>query len=223
VPVVVPEPDAEPMVALPPPTQRPGLETLFRFSAFDVDTAMAEQGRANAEAVLPPPVAAPPPIAAVPAVAPPPPPPASAPVPPPPVAAPPAVVPAPPLPAPAPPPVTSAAIPAHAPPVAPAAPAAFASPIVDAGEIVSPTIAELYFGQGHIDKAIDVYRRLLRGGPENEKARRRLLELEALERRNREEAPAGAGGNGASRAERRATLERTIARLEALLTVIRKE
>jgi len=94
---------------------------------------------------------------------------------------------------------------------------------MDAGEIVSPTIAELYFGQGHIDKAIDVYRRLLRGGPENEKARRRLLELEALDRRMREEAAPGTAATGLSREERRAAIERTIARLEALLTVLRKE
>ena len=105
------------------------------------------------------------------------------------------------------------------PPVAPP-PMAPAPPVEhEQGEIVSSTLAELYFSQGHIDKAIDVYRRLLRGGPENEKARIRLIELEAIERRAREEAAA----SGGSREERRAAIERQIARLEALLTVVRKE
>jgi len=85
--------------------------------------------------------------------------------------------------------------------------------------MVSSTLAELYASQGHLDKAIDVYRKLLRGGPENEKGRLRLIELETAERRLREEASVP----GLSREERRAVLERTIHRLEALLTVLRKE
>jgi len=93
-----------------------------------------------------------------------------------------------------------------------------APPAPDA-EMVSSTLAELYASQGHYDKAIDVYRKLLRGGPENEKARLRLIELEAAERRLREEAAAP----GLSREQRRAVLERTIHRLETLLTVLRKE
>jgi tetratricopeptide (TPR) repeat protein len=170
------EPEEPPAPAAPGPgpgTRRPGLETLFRFSAFD--------GDAPESAVSTP--DAPPPAAAAPA---------------PPVAP----RPSPPAPAPPPPP----------PPVRVEAKAPGLEP-----EIVSSTMAELYFTQGHIDKAVDVYRKLLRGGPENEKARVRLIELETLERKMREEAA------GPSAAERRAVLERQIARLEALLTVIRKE
>jgi len=39
------------------------------------------------------------------------------------------------------------------------------------------TLAELYLRQGLVDKAIEVYRAMLRVDPENEKARRRLSEL----------------------------------------------
>lgn len=161
-----------PPAAPPPAVRRPGLETLFRFSAFDADAAAEE---------LPPAVPAPPTPA--------------------------------PLPPPAPPPPAYVAAPPAAPAVAP--PAA----VPESPEIVSSTLAELYFSQGHIDKAVDVYRRLLRGGPENEKARTRLIELEALDRKAREEAAAA----GPSREERRAAIERTITRLETMLTVLRKE
>jgi hypothetical protein len=168
------EPEETPAPAAPGPgTRRPGLETLFRFSAFDGDAP---------ESAVSTPDAPPPP----------------------------APTPAPPV---APRPVAAAALPPP-PRVEPPAPAPVPVP---EPEIVSSTMAELYFTQGHIDKAVDVYRKLLRGGPENEKARVRLMELETLERRMREEAA------GPSAAERRVVLERQIARLEALLTVIRKE
>jgi hypothetical protein len=176
-------PSAAPASSMPGrgEARRPGLETLFRFSAFDAD----------AVSDLPDvPVSAPP--------APPPPGPATV----------------------APTPIAHAPVPAPPPPraVTPA-PVAPAPAPTEPGELMSATLAELYFSQGHLDKAIDVYRKLLRGGPENDAARRRLIELEALERKNREEAAAV----GRSREERRAVLERQIHKLEALLTVLRKE
>jgi pentatricopeptide repeat protein len=91
------------------------------------------------------------------------------------------------------------------------------------GEIVSPTLAELYFSQGHVDKAVDVYRKLLRGGMENERARLRLVELEDMLRRGTapvQESVVVAGG--ASREERRAAVQRRIDRLEQLLAVVQK-
>jgi tetratricopeptide (TPR) repeat protein len=74
----------------------------------------------------------------------------------------------------------------------------------------SSTLAELYFRQGLVDRALEVYRQVLDEEPGNERARSRLAELEkALP-------PAGA------RAARRAALERTIAGLEALLVVLQR-
>jgi hypothetical protein len=47
------------------------------------------------------------------------------------------------------------------------------------GELMSPTLAELYFNQGFTDKAIEVYRQLLDREPDNTRLRRRLDELQA--------------------------------------------
>jgi tetratricopeptide (TPR) repeat protein len=88
-------------------------------------------------------------------------------------------------------------------------------------------LAELYFNQGFTDKAIEVYRQLLQREPRNERARTRLGELEALERRIKDEetrtasAPGGVAADAA--AARRQAIERTIARLEGLLATLRKE
>jgi tetratricopeptide (TPR) repeat protein len=46
------------------------------------------------------------------------------------------------------------------------------------GELVSPTLAELYFNQGFPEKAIEVYRRLLERDPGNERIRARVAELQ---------------------------------------------
>ena len=73
----------------------------------------------------------------------------------------------------------------------------------------SSTLAELYFQQGLVDRAVDVYRQLLEQEPENEKARQRLDELQRA-------APVAD-----ERAARRRALERTIAGLEALLGAVR--
>lgn len=93
-------------------------------------------------------------------------------------------------------------------------------------ELTSPTLAELYFTQGFTDKAVEVYRQLLEREPGNERARARLAELEAIERHLRAEEAryAGVAAPPADpREARRRAIERTIARLEGLLSAIRRE
>ena len=149
-----------------------------------------------------------------------------APVSPPPPAA---VVPEPPIEA-APPPFEP---PPPAPPieVAPAPAAPFepppAEPAPPAPDLSSATLAELYFNQGYTDKALDVYRQLLDREPGNERARARIAELEALDRHLRAEEARGPqpepGGAADPAAARRKAIERTIARLEAMLAAVKKE
>ena len=74
----------------------------------------------------------------------------------------------------------------------------------------SSTLAELYFQQGLVDRAVDVYRQLVEQEPDNERARRRLGELERA-------APVAD-----DRAARRRALERTIAGLTILLGAVRR-
>jgi tetratricopeptide (TPR) repeat protein len=74
----------------------------------------------------------------------------------------------------------------------------------------SSTLAELYFQQGLVERAVDVYRQLIQQDPSNEKARLRLVELES----------ASAGPE--DRAARRKALERTIAGLENLLAAVQR-
>ena len=74
----------------------------------------------------------------------------------------------------------------------------------------SSTLAELYFRQGLVDRAVGVYRQVLEEEPGNDRARSRLAELE--------KAPPPA----AERVARRAALERTIEGLEALLVVLQR-
>ena len=95
-----------------------------------------------------------------------------------------------------------------------------ASPPAAAGEasLSSSTLAELYFRQGFVDKAIEVYRQLLQREPGNERARERVEELGAL----------GAGSSAApegaadERSTRRRRIAGTIARLEELLATIQR-
>ena len=47
-------------------------------------------------------------------------------------------------------------------------------------EVATNTIAELYVEQGHLGKAIEVYRRILSSGPEAEGVTERIAELEKL-------------------------------------------
>jgi hypothetical protein len=95
-----------------------------------------------------------------------------------------------------------------------AAPAAAQAPPEAPGSGSAPfpssTLAELYFQQGVVDRAADVYRSLLEQEPENEKAQKRLGELQLA-------APVGD-----ERAARRRALERTIAGLETLLGAVRR-
>ncbi len=82
----------------------------------------------------------------------------------------------------------------------------------------SSTLAELYYQQGLVDRAVDVYRQLLEQEPSNERARLRLVELES----------SGAGPTPPpaaapdERAARRRALERTIAGLETLLAAVQR-
>jgi tetratricopeptide (TPR) repeat protein len=135
----------------------------------------------------------------------------AAPVPPPSAAAPvPAFAPQPePQPAPAP---SEAPAPA-APPPPPAAPA----PEAASGELMSATLAELYFKQGFAEKAVEVYRQLIEREPENDRLRRRLAELQ-----DTRPAPAPASDAGTDQTSRKVALERTIAKLEGMLAAIRK-
>jgi tetratricopeptide (TPR) repeat protein len=73
----------------------------------------------------------------------------------------------------------------------------------------SPTLAELYYQQGLVERAVDVYRQVVQREPANDKARTRLSKLE--------EAAAPQ-----ERAARRLALERTIAGLETLLEAVRR-
>jgi Tetratricopeptide repeat len=96
-----------------------------------------------------------------------------------------------------------------------------------AADLSSSTLAELYFNQGHTDKALDVYRQLLQREPGNERARARITELEALDRHLRAEEARGPqpepGAPVGPAAARRLAIGRTIVRLEAMLAAVRKE
>jgi tetratricopeptide (TPR) repeat protein len=97
-------------------------------------------------------------------------------------------------------------------PAPPAEPAAPEEPAGSSSPFPSSTLAELYFQQGLVDRAKDVYRQLLEQDPANPKARSRFAELE------REAAP----GPADERALRRRGLERTIAGLETMLAAVRR-
>ncbi len=110
-------------------------------------------------------------------------------------------------------------------PTVPTYPAAFESPLPAtlpgvelpqsvAATLASPTLAELYFGQGAYDRAIETYEEVLRREPGNDAARRRLAEIGALV------AEQALAAESAEPADRRAVLMRTIARLESLLAAV---
>jgi tetratricopeptide (TPR) repeat protein len=200
-------------------------------------TAIREQVVAPAPPPLPPPLPTPAVVAQAAQV----PPPLPVEVPPPPappfeVVPPPIEQAAPPVEA-APPPASP---PAEPPPVAPIVfeelpppPVEFArpptevvAPAPEPAELASSTLAELYFNQGHTPKAIEVYRQLLEREPGNERAQARLTEILALERHLQAEERAVTARASAPmdpRAARRAAIERTIARLEAMRAAIRRE
>ena len=99
-----------------------------------------------------------------------------------------------------------------------------------AGELMSATLAELYFNQGFVEKAVEVYRQLVDREPDNDRLRRRLDELQhprpapapAAAQPAPAVAPAAAASTGPDPASRRMALERTIARLEGMLAAIKK-
>ena len=99
---------------------------------------------------------------------------------------------------------------------------------------MSATLAELYFKQGFAEKAVEVYRQLIQRDPENDRLHRRLAEIQHA--RPATAAPAdvpapapapvpaavGAAATGPDPASRRLALERTIAKLEGMLSAIKK-
>ncbi len=107
----------------------------------------------------------------------------------------------------------------------PAAAAPSAAPALaeeESPELVSSTLAELYFNQGFTDKAIEVYRQLIEREPANTPARARLLELERLDQQGGAQQAPGTKPANSGPVDRRQTIERTITRLENLLTAVRR-
>ncbi|MFH1489251.1 MAG: tetratricopeptide repeat protein [Pseudomonadota bacterium] len=52
-----------------------------------------------------------------------------------------------------------------------------AEPAEELPEIATPTLAEVYFGQGQVERAVAIYEKVIRNHPEDEKSRQRLYEL----------------------------------------------
>lgn len=88
-------------------------------------------------------------------------------------------------------------------------------------EMASATLAELYFNQGLIDRAVALYQQLVQRQPGNGRIQARLVELQGIERHLRGAEP-GAAGEDEPRLARRRALERTIARLEDLLAAVKR-
>ncbi len=111
------------------------------------------------------------------------------------------------------PPAAPPPVPAAPAPVAPLAPSAPASPASAPAEpLLSPTLAELYFGQGALDKALETYEQLLEREPTNERYRARLAEI-------RRSSPPAADEE---RSARRRVIEGQIMRLEQLLALVKR-
>ncbi len=122
----------------------------------------------------------------------------------------------PPPPAPPAPAVAPAPAPLPAPAIAPVATTAKAPIALPEPEsLVSSTLAELYFGQGAFDKAIEVYEQLMLREPGNERNRSRLEHI----RRAASAAPTP--GND-QRAARRRAIQTQIARLEEMLALVKR-
>jgi Tetratricopeptide repeat len=107
-------------------------------------------------------------------------------------------------------------------------PAVAVAPQTAGGELMSPTLAELYFNQGFTDKAVEVYRQLAERDPGNDRLRRRLAELQGIGQPFSMATPVAAPAqpvtapDPSDRAARRVVLERTIARLEGMLASMKK-
>ncbi len=108
-----------------------------------------------------------------------------------------------------------------APKPTPPAPAPAARPAPPVAEIETPTMAEIYAGQGHFDQALAVYRKIIERHPDDTQHRERIEELLMLSR------AAGAQNAPPSTSRRPAadsfeTDERTIRVLTDWLEAIRK-
>jgi hypothetical protein len=103
-------------------------------------------------------------------------------------------------------PLPAAAPPSPLPAPVPAAPAP--------EPLLSPTLAELYFGQGAFDQAIQAYEQLMLREPANERYRARLAEI-------RRSAPPPPPADE-ERAARRRVIEGQIMRLERLLALVKR-
>jgi len=87
----------------------------------------------------------------------------------------------------------------------------------------SVTLAELYFQQGLLERAVEVYRQVLEEEPANSRARARLDEVQALVSASATDLPVPpSGSSGDDREIRRQALVRTIELLEGLLAVVRR-
>jgi hypothetical protein len=132
--------------------------------------------------------------------------------------------PEPPVAAPSPPPTERPSVaepPADGTPPAPVPATASLEPADKTGKpLSSGTLAELYFQQGLLERAIAVYREVIAGEPGNEAARARLAEIQAEAEASVTEGRGGPPREGDGRAARRRILERTIERLEALLAIV---
>jgi tetratricopeptide (TPR) repeat protein len=82
-------------------------------------------------------------------------------------------------------------------------------------EIATPTLAEVYAGQGDLEEAIRMYGKVLARNPQDEKSRQRMEELEAM---LRTEPPVPEQKAGRARKKR----ERAVAILETWLADLRK-
>jgi tetratricopeptide (TPR) repeat protein len=118
--------------------------------------------------------------------------------------------------------------PAPARPTVPEVPAPAPSPPAPPVEtpqqpLYSSTLAELYFQQGFTRQAIEVYQELLAREPSNGRLQARLHELRAIEREEGAlSPPAPVAAPADSRARRRESITRTIARLEGLMHAARR-
>jgi hypothetical protein len=76
--------------------------------------------------------------------------------------------------------------------------------------------------QGLFERAVEVFRQVLEEEPGNERVRTRLAEIERMARESAADLPGPSPDEGDQRAVQRRALQRAIARLEALLAVVRQ-
>ena len=89
--------------------------------------------------------------------------------------------------------------------------------------LATETLAELYASQGHLDRALGVYRQLVATQPDNVDLRGRLEELEMLVKASEEPTPPERGGGGAARGRADSNvpaLEEAVRALEGWLVAI---